>query len=59
MESGDSAVLIVGFFVSWFLMWFVVVRPICTRLDRVIIRLANLDDKTPGKQTYPITQEAQ
>ena len=46
--------LVVGFLLSWFLTWLIVVRPICQRLDRIVMRVANLDHKTQGQAIYTI-----
>ena len=44
--------LIFRFLISWLITWLMIVRPICSRLDRIVMRLANLDEKTEGEQVY-------
>jgi hypothetical protein len=41
--------LIVGFALSWFFIWLVVVRPICSRLDKVNVGLYNVDCRLQQK----------
>jgi hypothetical protein len=45
-------ILIILFMVSWFLTWLIILRPICRRLDRIVVRVANLDHKTVGASLY-------
>jgi hypothetical protein len=54
MDDVSIVLLIFGFLISWLITWLIIVRPICNRLDRIIMRLANLDEKTEGEQVYKI-----
>jgi hypothetical protein len=50
MDNENTVMLLLAFLFSWFLVWLIIVRPICKRLDRIIVRVANMMPKHPASR---------